>query len=103
MFQSMLQSQSQHHEQSIKMNTNHLPYVITFNHHYRCYVFKFFVHYKRMWFFSHKKLSLIMTHVLDKLFGFIHYNVQYVTFSVAYITLKLKLKLNIKLWHIETT
>jgi hypothetical protein len=73
---------------------------MTFNHHYRCNVFKFLVHYKRMWFFPHKKLAL-MTHVLDKLFGFIHSNVQYVTFIVAYSTIKLKF--SIKLWHIETS
>lgn len=31
---STIQAQSKQHEQSIKMNTNHLPYVMTFNHHY---------------------------------------------------------------------
>jgi hypothetical protein len=100
MLQSMIQAQSKHHEQSIKMNTNHLSYVMTFNHHYRYNVLNILVHYKRMWFFSHKKLSLV-THVLDKVFGFIHYNLQYATFIVAYIPIKLKF--SIKLWHIETT
>jgi hypothetical protein len=33
--------------------------------------------YKRMWFFSHKKLQLL-THVWCKFCGFIHYYVQYV-------------------------
>ncbi len=37
-----------------------------------------------MWFFSHKKPQLMTT----KLCGFVHYNVQYVMFVVACITLK---------------
>jgi hypothetical protein len=50
-------------------------------------------HYKRMWFFSHRKKS-IAAHdtcgfILWQLCGFIHYNnVQYVVFIVAYTTLK---------------
>ncbi len=43
----------------------------------------------------------LLTYVLDRFFGFIHYNVQYVTFIAAYITLKSNF--NIKLWHIKTS
>jgi hypothetical protein len=44
-------------------------------------------HYKKIWFFTHKKLDKIGT-CLDKLGGFIHYNAQYVMFIVTYIILK---------------
>jgi hypothetical protein len=55
-------------------------------------------HYKIMWFlwFLHTK-SCNSWHVWGKLFGFIHYNIQYVVFIVAYITLKWKLE--IRQWH----
>jgi hypothetical protein len=46
--------------------------------------------YKRMWLFSHKKPLVVCgdTSEWSKLCGFIHYNVQYVMFIVAYITIK---------------
>jgi hypothetical protein len=52
--------------------------------------------YKRTWFFSHKSCN--SWHMWGKLCGFIHYNVHYVMFIVAYITLKMQY--DIKSWHI---
>jgi len=52
-------------------------------------------HNKRNWFLPHKK-SQLMTCVWIKLCGFIHYNVQYVVFIVAYSTQKLQFA--IRLW-----
>jgi len=40
--------------------------------------------YNRMWVYLHT-----MTHIWDKLCGFVHYNVLYVMFIVTCITLKL--------------
>jgi hypothetical protein len=48
------------------------------------YIFLLF-HYKRKWVLSHKR-SWLMTFVQGKLYGFIHYNVQYMTFIMPYNT-----------------
>jgi len=55
-------------------------------------------HYERMW-FSHTKKLWLMIHVWGKLCGFIHYNVQYVMFIVAYITLNWQI--DIRILHVE--
>jgi hypothetical protein len=52
--------------------------------------------YKRTWFFSYKSYN--SWHMWGKLCGFIHYNVHYVMFIVAYTTLKIQY--DIKSWHI---
>jgi hypothetical protein len=52
--------------------------------------------YKRTWFFSYKSCN--SWHMWGKLCGFIHYNVHYVMFIVAYTTLKIQY--DIKSWQI---
>ncbi len=44
---------------------------------------------KRTWFFSHNT-TWLSRHGWDKFCGFIHYNVQYVMYIVAYVILKLQ-------------
>jgi hypothetical protein len=49
---------------------------------------------KRTWFFSHNT-TWLSRHGWDKFCGFIHYNVQYVMYIVAYVILKLQFDLSL--------